>query len=58
MNNIKRQIELAKRELLVIKQYMPEMLPEYIHMRACERKRDEAERDYLLALEAWEKLGH
>lgn len=57
MNNIWEQIERAKKELLIQKQCTPYIFPEYIYMMDCKARKERAEVEYLLAREAWEKLG-
>lgn len=57
MSNIWKQIESAKKELLILKKCTPYIFPEYTYMMDCKIRKERAERDYLLAKEIWDKLG-
>jgi hypothetical protein len=57
MNNIWKQIEIAKKELLVLKKCTPYIFPEYSYMMDCKARKEQANIEYLLALEVWDKLG-
>ena len=57
MNNIWKQIQLAKKEFKIQKKCSPYLFAEYLYMMDCKVIKEIAERDYLLAKEVWDKLG-
>ena len=58
MSNIWKQIKLARKALLEQKQCTPYIFPEYQYMMDCKVRWKEAEKEYLLALDRWNKLGN
>ena len=58
MNNLQRQIELARLSVLKQKECIPYIFPEYQYMMDCKVRWKEAEKEYLLALDRWNKLGN
>ena len=57
MNNIWKEIKEAQKELLIHKQCIPYTFPEYNYMMDCKVRKEQAEVEYLLAKEVWDKLG-
>ena len=57
MNNLKRQIELARQSILKQKECVPYIFLEWQHLKRCEQRMLQSKADYETAKEIWDNLG-
>jgi hypothetical protein len=57
MNNINKQIKLAKKSIRRSKSATPYLFPEWQYLQQCKQRKIRAKEDYAAAKLAWDNLG-